>query len=144
MKATLGHVGINLSNSAESFVLWKDLLGYLGFVVVDDGDHFDAHEHDGGTYLCVTTTKDGHRDAGYHRKRTGLGHLAFRVSSAAEVDRFVEEFLVPRAIVPLYGGARAYPEYVEGYYAVYFEDPDRVKVEVTFDPSVMGPEDPFG
>lgn len=76
-----------------------------------------------------------HRGAGFHRKRTGLNHLAFRVSSKQRVDRFTREFLAPRGIVPLYGGARAYPEYAKGYYAVYFEDPDRIKVEVAYDPT---------
>jgi hypothetical protein len=29
----------------------------------------------------------------------------------------------------LYGGPKEYPEYRKGYYAVYFEDPDRIKLE---------------
>lgn len=133
MRAAIGHVGINLSNSDESFSFWKDLLRYLGFSITDDGNHFDAH--DGRSYLCVSTTKSNHRQARYHRKQTGLGHLAFSVSSPEQVDSFVAEFLSPRGIEPLYGGAKAYPHYVEGYYAVYFEDPDRVKIEVTYDPT---------
>jgi hypothetical protein len=32
----------------------------------------------------------------------------------------------------LYGGAKEY-DYAPGYYAVYFEDPDRIKVEVAFE-----------
>ncbi len=132
MKATLGHVGINLSNSAKSFALWKDLCAYFGFAISADAGHFDAQND--GTYLCVTTTKKKHREAGFHRKRTGLNHIAFRVRSQKDVDRFVEEFLAPRRITPLYGGAKAYPEYAKGYYAVYFEDPDRIKIEVVCEP----------
>jgi catechol 2,3-dioxygenase-like lactoylglutathione lyase family enzyme len=63
-----------------------------------------------------------------------LGHIAFQVESAGMVDQFVDEFLNPRDIAPLYGGAKAYPEYAEGYYAVYFEDPDRIKIEVVHEP----------
>lgn len=137
MRAQLGHVGINLSGSDESFALWKDMLTFLGFEVREDGNHFDAFDQH--SYICVTTTKPEHRVAGYHRRHTGLSHLAFRVADRVDVDRFVEQFLVPRSIQPLYGGAREYPEYVDGYYAVYFEDPDRVKVEITFDPSLPGP-----
>ncbi len=37
-----------------------------------------------------------------------------------------------RGIVALYGGARAYPSYTADYYAVYFEDSDRIKIEVAF------------
>lgn len=45
------------------------------------------------------------------------------------MDAFVAEFLTPRGIEPLYDGASAY-DYEHGYYAVYFEDRSRLKVEV--------------
>ncbi|MBS3054194.1 MAG: hypothetical protein J4431_01520 [Candidatus Aenigmarchaeota archaeon] len=132
MKATIGHIGINLSNAVKSFRLWKDLLKHLGFEIVEDGrQHFDAS--DGTGYLCVSVTARGYKGDGFHRKRTGLNHVAFRVESRELVDQFVADFLVPRKIQPLYSGAKAYPEYVEGYYAVYFEDPDRIKVEVVYE-----------
>ena len=133
MKGTIGHVGINLSNSTRSFRFWKELLAYLDFKLLEDSSsHFDAT--DGRAYLCVSVTSKRFREASFHRKRTGLNHIALRVSSARNVDKFVKEFLDPRKIPALYGGARAYPEYLDGYYAVYFEDPDRIKVEVVFEP----------
>ena len=135
MKATLGHVGINLSNSGKSFKFWKDLLNYLDFKIMEEGSgHFDAS--DGKSYLCVSVTGGKYKTDGFHRKRTGLNHIAFNVSSKELVDQFVSEFLNPKNIQSLYGGAKAYPEYVEGYYAVYFEDPDRIKVEVVYDPTL--------
>jgi len=131
MKATLGHVGINLSNDGESFTLWKDLLTYFEFAITPDGNHFDAT--DGHTYLCIQVTKPGYEEPAYHRRRTGLGHIAFQVTSAKMVDQFVDEFMTARGIVALYGGAKAYPEYTADYYAVHFEDPDRIKIEVAFE-----------
>ena len=131
MKAVVGHIGINLSNEAESLDLWKGLLEFLEFRVVPDGNHFDAT--DGRTYLCVQVTKPGHQAPTYHRKRTGLGHIALRVESPEMVDDFVTGFLVPRGIAPLYGGAMKPAGYPDRYYAVYFEDPDRLKVEVYFE-----------
>ncbi|MBI2798472.1 VOC family protein [Candidatus Saccharibacteria bacterium] len=134
MKAAIGHIGINLSNSNESFKFWKELLGYLGFKVIPDGDdHFDAI--DGRSYLCVSVTDSKYKKNSFHRKQTGLNHIALRVDSAEYVDEFVQGFLEPHNIKPLYGGAKAYPEYVDGYYAVYFEDPDRIKIEVVCDPT---------
>src|ERR1017187_9640176 len=74
-----------------------------------------------------------------------LGHIAFQVDSADMVDSFVDSFLKPRQIEKLYGGAKAYPEYTPQYYAVYFEDPDRIKVEVVYEggweqPAVPAPD----
>ena len=133
MKATIGHVGINLSHGAKSFQFWKELLLYLGFEFAEESDtHFDAK--DGNSYLCINATGKEYRQHDFHRKQTGLNHIAFRVSSPEEVDTFVSGFLAPRGIEPLYGGAQAYPEYADGYYAVYFEDPDRIKIEVVYEP----------
>ena len=90
MKATIGHIGINLSNSKESFQFWKDLLHYLDFKIVEDGStHF--HANDGSSYLCVNVAEKNYTSDGFHRKRTGLNHLAFRVSSQKLVDQFVAD-----------------------------------------------------
>ncbi len=128
MKAIVGHIGINVSNDAESFDFWKALLSFFEFHITPDGNHFDAS--DGRTYLCVQVTKPGYEIPAFHRKRTGLSHLALRVQSAEAVDEFVTTFLQPRGITPLYGGPMTPAGYPDGYYAVYFEDPDRLKVEV--------------
>jgi catechol 2,3-dioxygenase-like lactoylglutathione lyase family enzyme len=130
MKSALGHIGVNLSSAGEPFAFWKDLLAFLDFEIMPDGNHFDAS--DGHASLCVQATSPDHQQPRYHRRRTGLGHIAFNVDSAGLVDEFVDGFLKPRQIEPLYGGAKAYPDYTPGYYAVYFEDPDRIKVEVVF------------
>lgn len=129
MKTTLSHVGVNLSSQEKSFPFWQELLEYLDFKLTLDGNHFDAS--DGHTFLCFSTTKPGYLEPPFHRKRTGLNHIAFSVASRQEVDRFVKEYLQPHGIPALYGGAREY-DYAPGYYAVYFEDPDRCKVEVAY------------
>lgn len=127
--ASVDHVGLNIPE--KSFGFWQELLAYLGFTVVEDGNHFDAQAAS-GAFICVTATKQPYIDAGHHRRQTGLSHLALRVDSAADVDRFVDEFLTPRGIKPLYGGACAY-DYTPGYYAAYVEDPSRLKIEVMTD-----------
>lgn len=131
MKAKIGHIGINLS-SVNNLQFWKELLQYLEFSIMDEGEHL--HATNDGYYLCFTITEQKYQQDGFHRKRTGLNHVALRVSSPEDVDVFVSKFLEPKGIAPLYGGAKAYPEYVEGYYAIFFEDPDRIKVEVVYEP----------
>lgn len=44
----------------------------------------------------------------------------------------IDEFLVTNKIPTLYGTPKLFPEYEEGYYAVFFEDPDRIKLEVAY------------
>ncbi|MBR7825844.1 NUDIX domain-containing protein [Actinospica sp. MGRD01-02] len=122
--AHIDHVGLNLPE--RDFAFWQEMFRHLGFEIRPDGNHFDAV---GAVTVCVTATKPGFEQAGFHRRNTGLGHLAVRVESPAAVDAFVAEFLRPRGIEPLYGGPAGY-DYEPGYYAVYFEDRSRLKVEV--------------
>ncbi|TME21161.1 MAG: hypothetical protein E6I68_11895 [Chloroflexi bacterium] len=64
-------------------------------------------------------------DPPYHRKRVGMNHLAFAVSSKQQVDALATA-LVGRRVPLLYGGPRG----GRTTYAVFFEDPDRIKIEV--------------
>lgn len=134
MKAKIGHIGINLS-SVDNLQFWKELLQYLEFSIKDDGTHFDAIS--GGCYLCVSITEQKYQHEGFHRKHTGLNHIALQVETAEQVDAFVSEFLKLKNIAPLYSGAKPYPEYAQGYYAVFFEDLDRIKIEVVYEPHTV-------
>ena len=133
MKARVYHVQVNVRDAARSLPFWKALLGYLEYRTVhEQGDV--AGFSNGTTDLWLIGTGGAHADAGFHRKRAGLNHVAFRVERREEVDRFLREFLVPRGIPTLYDTPRDFPEYAPGYYAVFFEDPDRIKLEVTHVP----------
>lgn len=133
MKAALYHVQVNVGDPDVSLPFYRALLGYLEYrATYDEGGV--AGFSDGRSDLWLIGTASPHGGAGFHRKRTGLNHLAFRVGQRAEVDRFADEFLRARGIPPLYGTPREFPEYSPGYYAVFFEDPDRVKLEVAHVP----------
>jgi len=71
------------------------------------------------------------RDAGFHRKRIGLNHIALTASSKENVDIYFREVLLANGIPTLYQEG---PEGDEDYYSVLFEDPDRIKIEVDFAP----------
>jgi len=79
--------------------------------------------------IWIKETEPKYKGRFFHRKSTGLNHLAFRVETKEEVDLFYREFLKPRNISSLYDSPAHYP-YTEKYYAVYFEDPDRIKLEI--------------
>ena len=129
LTATLNHVQLHISDRTRSFPFYRDLLEYLGFDVVRE-DERSLGMRGSGADIWLKETHESRKEKGYHRKNTGLNHIAFRVNSKRDVDRFHEEFLIPRNITPLYGPPRSYPEYTPTYYAIYFEDPDRIKVEV--------------
>jgi|SRR5262245_37749594 len=68
----------------------------------------------------------------FSKDRVGLCELAFRAESREQVDALARD-------VEGFGGAildppRDYPEYVPGYYAVFFTDPDGIKLELVYIP----------
>lgn len=133
MKASVYHLQLNVRDGAVSIPFYRALLAYLEYrVTYEAADGLGAT--DGSTDLWIMAVARDRRPHAPHRKNPGLNHLAFRVPARADVDRFHDEFLKPRAIPVLYGGPREYPEYRPGYYAAFFEDPDRLKLEVVHIP----------
>lgn len=127
----LYHVQFNVSDAPKSFPFYKDFFNYLGYKVTDESPEHIGFSN-GTTDFWIIETEKAFKAIGFHRKNTGLNHLAFRLESKEVVDTFVLYFLKPRNISPLYNSPKMFPEYGGDYYAVYFEDPDRIKLEVMF------------
>lgn len=127
--AHLYHVSIN--STQPDF--YKELLSFLGFKLVKQySNGFGVS--DGVASIWVFKTGKNFVSQGYHRQATGLNHIALRVASPEAVDKFHHDYLLKRNIPILYSGPKEYPEYEPGYYSVYFEDPDRIKLEVVYKP----------
>lgn len=89
---------------------------------------------DGTVSVWVFTADSKYQKSPFHRKAIGVNHIAFRAKSRGDIDVLYRDYLLPRNVTVLYGGPAEHPEYEPGYYAVYFEDPDRIKVEVMYLP----------
>jgi catechol 2,3-dioxygenase-like lactoylglutathione lyase family enzyme len=134
VKAQLYHLQINVRDPRRSLPFYRALLGYLDYRTVYETDSMAGFSGRGAD-IWVGAAAPEQAGAGFHRKRPGLNHLAFRVDRREDVDRFRAEFLSPRKLDTLYGTPREFPEYRPGYYAVFFEDPDRLKLEVVHIPT---------
>jgi len=125
---SLQHIEINVTNLETSKGFYDGFLTWIGYNrVMDEKDI--AGWSNGDIQIFLVKCEPHYRSAEFHRKHVGLNHVAFRASSREDVDRFFSEFLSTRRITVLYGGPKAYPEYSPTYYSVYFEDPDRIKLE---------------
>ena len=133
MKASVYHVQLNVADAAVSIPFYRELLGYFEYRVLMGAAGLLGMSN-GTTDFWIMQTPPDRSAAAFHRKNPGLNHVAFRVTTRADVDRFNDDFLGPSGIARLYGGPRGYPEYRPGYYAVFFEDPDRLKLEVAHIP----------
>jgi inorganic pyrophosphatase len=128
----IDHVEINVRDLARSEPFYAALLTYLGYRPYQRWE-FGQSFRKGAAYVVIVQVAEPHLSPGYSRKRIGLNHLAFTAASRDDVDTFRQEFLAAQGITPLYNGIIDEPT---GRYAVFFEDPDRIKLELTFHAAV--------
>ncbi len=128
MKGALHHVELYVKDLAVSKEFWGWLLEKLGYEVFQEWNAGISYLL-GDTYLVFVQAKEKHLDIPYHRCRAGLNHLAFHGESRAFVDEMTQA-LRERGVTILYEDRHPYAG-GDDYYAVFFEDPDRMKVEIT-------------
>ena len=133
MKGKIYHIEINVSDFDASFKFYDGFLNWLGYRRVSEHKQWAGWSLDSCS-VWVTQCFGEHVQHGYHRRRVGLNHVAFHSNSRKMVDEFHSKYLRPRGISVLYGGPKERPEYSKGYYSVYFEDPDRIKLELVYSP----------
>lgn len=132
MAAALHHVDLTVTDLETSVDFYHRVLTELGFerIPVDPGDAPCWEIRDKPVFgIALHRARSATR---HDRFVAGLHHLAFRAGSRAEVDRFFR-FLTDRRIEVL--DAPAEYDYTPGYYAVFFADPDGLKLELVYDPA---------
>ncbi|WP_214715258.1 VOC family protein [Exiguobacterium sp. s151] len=123
----LHHVELYVSDLTKSLNAWDWLFTELGYTVYQQWDEGRSYRF-GPTYLVFVQTEADHLEPPYHRKRTGLNHLAFHAASLEQLERLRSE-LTQHGFTELY--ADRFPHAGgPNYTALYFEDPDRMKVEL--------------
>ena len=123
----LHHVEMNVSNLKESRSFYDFLLPELGYTLYQEWEKGFSYIYD-ATYLVFVQTEEKYAETAYHRGRTGLNHLAFHGESRKQVDDLTKQ-LINRGITILYKDRHPYAGGSQ-YYAVFFEDPDRFKLEI--------------
>ncbi len=123
----LHHVELYVSDLKKSSEFWDWFLTELGYTRYQDWDRGQSWKRR-DTYIVLVQTEPEYLDAPFHRRRTGLNHLAFHARSRRQVDDVTRE-LRKRGTVILYEDTFPFSG-GPNHYAVYFEDPDRIKVEL--------------
>ena len=124
---SLHHVELYVSDLRRSSEFWGWLLGALGYRRFQQWEEGESWRL-GDTYIVLVQTPEEYLDPPYHRRRTGLNHLAFHAASREQVDEITAK-LRERGGMILYEDRHPYAA-GPGYYALFFEDPDRIKVEL--------------
>jgi glyoxylase I family protein len=134
------HLDLVVSDLERSVAFYRELLGPLGYV--RDGDitgergervvyigHISAH-----TAVGLRERQSNAHAIPYDRYAVGVHHIAFGAPSRDVVDERAAWLRERGATIE---SEPAEYDYIAGYYAVFFYDPDGIKLEI-----VHVPEDP--
>lgn len=135
----VNHVDLTVKDTRASVSVYETALGHMRYRFngpLDDGYcDFDLN----GTRLCSIGLRNGvdaSAQTPHDRYAPGLHHIAWAAESREDVDAL--HALLVRAGVTITDPPADYPRYGEGYYAVFFTDPDGLKLEYVFKPLKSG------
>lgn len=124
----IDHVYITVSDLAGSEEFYDHVMPTLGFRKRKRPIGGDSHIHYYNRQFGYSI-RPARRGGGAHDPYApGLHHFCFRVNDEKAVDKAARELGSANVAVT---EPRYYPEYAEDYYAIFFEDPDGVRLEVT-------------
>jgi glyoxylase I family protein len=129
------HVDLVVSSVERSLPFYRELLGPLGWHRVSE---VEGERGETIWYLSCADCSVGLREAqsasaDVDRYRIGLHHLAFEAPSRAAVDGRAE-WCTANGVL-LESPPQEYT-YSPGYYAVFFYDPDGLKLEIVHVPAL--------
>jgi len=126
----LDHIDLTVSDLKRSADFYELVLGALGFSRVEHPTY--TAWSNGRMNIGLRQASGEHGAARVDRFRPGLHHLALRAKSRSDVDEF-HGLLVERGL-PVLDPPAEYPAYGPSYYAVFFADPDAMKLELVHFP----------
>ncbi len=128
---SLHHLDLTVSDLDRATKFYDSWLSYAGFQRIEDcaeGPLWRGERFDLGLQAASASGAAQRHD----RYTPGLHHLAFDAPSEAAVDRLHSSLIGLGAVI--LAPPAHYDQYAPGYYAVFFADPDGIKLEYVYTP----------
>ena len=124
---SVDHIYLTVTDFERSRKFYDRLMKAVGFKKGTSpiGDEPHCHYFNRNFQLSIRPAR--RRSARHDSYSAGLHHLCMRVASDAAVDEVARRL---RAMKIAIVGPRRWPEYAPDYYAVFFNDPDGIRLEV--------------
>jgi glyoxylase I family protein len=130
------HLDLVVSSLERSLPFYLELLRPMGWKDVEEveGERGETIHYiwGQGSTIGLREKQSEVNPVPYDRYGVGVHHVCFEVDSRAEVDERAEWLRVQGATIE--SGPKEY-WYSEGYYAVFFYDPDGIKLEIAHIPN---------
>lgn len=119
----IDHLVIRVSDYERSKAFYGKLFGFLGFAISDEYEDAIGWTN-GRTRFWIGPADNKGRKYKYRIGDVGYHHYAFQLRSRRDVDE-LQSFLKELGVTIVDPAA----EYYDDYYAVFFLDPDGLKLE---------------
>ncbi|KAG0091458.1 hypothetical protein BGZ93_008815 [Podila epicladia] len=137
LRGSAHHISLSVANMKDSVKFYdffcRELLGFETLHIMDEHAMWFRY---GATAIGISPGTA----VQHHKFNPGLHHLAFNLDNRAEVDEAytkITKFYADNEGVDLgkiLDAPAEYP-YMPGYYAVFFTDPDGIKLELVYTPA---------
>jgi catechol 2,3-dioxygenase-like lactoylglutathione lyase family enzyme len=130
MIGTIHHIEIYCSNLTKSKEFWSWFLQWLGYEKYQEWERGISWKKF-QTYIVLVQADEKYKNNHYNRKNPGLNHIAFFVDAEEQISEFMK-LLKLKQIEPLYSGKYSS---INGSVpsALFFEDPERIKIELVLE-----------
>ena len=133
---SINHLRLTVTDITRAEHFYNPLLLFLGYRLVEKRPKRLAWagwaEHGNLHWFILSSVDSEDLKARHDRYAPGLHHLAFNADSREQIDR-LHELLANRGVTILNPPAEY--DYAPGYYAVFFVDPDNIKLELVHVPA---------
>jgi len=124
----IDHIYITVSDLDRSEVYYDKVMTLLGFIKSKAPIGGDPHIHYFNRHYGFSIRPARNPEKKFDSYSPGLHHFCFRVDTVEDV-KAVAEGLQAHDIE--HDPPKFYPEYSPDYFAVFFNDPDGIRLEVT-------------
>ena len=135
-RGDIHHFDLTVKDPVASRPFYEAVLGFMGYRVIDTyeyGYDIDLADETGLiASIAILRARGENADRAHDRYSSGLHHIAWNAESREDVDAMYA--LLQRIGADILDAPTDYPRYGAGYYAVFFADPDGLKLEYVFKP----------
>lgn len=133
----INHVAVTVGDLDRARSFYHPILEFLGYRLTLETEELMVWEsHSTGSAINFWKAEPEFAGRRHERYAPGLHHIAFNADSRHEVEKFYA--LLTECGVNVLDPPAEYNDYAPGYFAVYFEDPDGIKLELAHIPGLAG------
>ena len=139
MKPIIDHIQITVKDFKTAEAFYDKLMPLLGFDLNQKSSgKVPDHEFEVVEYvhpllvIGINSSREVFKNDEVHRRKPGsLHHLAFKAESREQIDELYPQIKAVGANIV--DEPKFYPQHGESYYALFFKDPDGIKLEIVFE-----------